>query len=388
MSLEREARILIVDDQREIARVLRTALELSDRGYFVIDVPSGEEALLELGRVEFDLIVSDYRLPGMSGPELIERIRRRRPEIKAMLITGNPVNEVKGELATRNVEVVRIFEKPIDTQAFAEAVRAAVFGETQVEIVAAAEGQAGAIPQFDEGAIARQLSSLRVDLGARGVSFISRAGQVLLKDGAVDDLPRFGELAVLLAHNFATTTEIASYLGEQETTAVFYYDGSWYDIYALSVSTHFFIVILFPGGSQKQMGPVLRYGKPAVKNILEAISSEEQAAVARMPAPGVVSAEHEPEMVADQEARGGAYEEPALVGLGDFSTMPLRGGGEPIGQIDLDLEALDAALDAGTSNLDSFWEEAASSATRVSDEALSLDEAIELGLIPKDAEIE
>jgi hypothetical protein len=72
----------------------------------------------------------------------------------------------------------------------------------------------------------------------------------------------------------------------------------------------------------------------------------------------------------------------------DPPTQPPSAGGEPIGQIDLDLEALDAALDAGTSNLDSFWEEAASSATRVSDEALSLDEAIELGLIPKDAEIE
>ena len=41
---DKEFRILIVDDQREVARVLRTSLELLDRGYHIVDVPSAEEA--------------------------------------------------------------------------------------------------------------------------------------------------------------------------------------------------------------------------------------------------------------------------------------------------------------------------------------------------------
>ena len=64
-------RILIVDDQRDITRMLRLAVEALGRGYSVADVPSAEEALLEVRRAAVDLLITDLRLPGISGLELI-----------------------------------------------------------------------------------------------------------------------------------------------------------------------------------------------------------------------------------------------------------------------------------------------------------------------------
>src|SRR5512139_2270219 len=123
MSDEREGRILIVDDQRDVARILKSSLDILRRGYLVIEVPSGEEALLELQRKEFDVLVTDYRLPGMKGSELIERARKRTPNLKAIMITGTSLDEVRKDLGGTVIEA--IFLKPVDTDIFAEAVEQA-----------------------------------------------------------------------------------------------------------------------------------------------------------------------------------------------------------------------------------------------------------------------
>jgi CheY-like chemotaxis protein len=80
------ARILVVDDEESIrdlcARVLTRA------GYAVKTVPSGEDAVSTLAEATFDLLISDIRMPGMSGLEVLERAKTEYPDIKVVLITG------------------------------------------------------------------------------------------------------------------------------------------------------------------------------------------------------------------------------------------------------------------------------------------------------------
>ncbi len=73
-------RILLVDDQRQVSRVLRSALEVSSKDYIINDVSSAEEALLEISRGPLDLLVTDLRLPGMTGLELVERVLDINPQ--------------------------------------------------------------------------------------------------------------------------------------------------------------------------------------------------------------------------------------------------------------------------------------------------------------------
>src|SRR5574338_855143 len=81
-------RVLIVDDAIELGRMLKDALKTVYPDLAVSLVPSAEEALLEANRYRVDLLVSDIRLPGMTGLELIRKIRLRQPEIRVILITG------------------------------------------------------------------------------------------------------------------------------------------------------------------------------------------------------------------------------------------------------------------------------------------------------------
>jgi len=70
------ATILIVDDEKNIRRTVRMVLE--GEGYAVEEAASGEEALARLPDVAPDLILLDVQLPGISGLELLESLKRAK----------------------------------------------------------------------------------------------------------------------------------------------------------------------------------------------------------------------------------------------------------------------------------------------------------------------
>jgi signal transduction histidine kinase/DNA-binding response OmpR family regulator len=96
-SQPRKANILLVDDE-DLVR-LATAEMLRDMGHSVTEASSGTAALdqLSVGR-EFDLLITDYLMPGIRGSELIEEARERQPSLRALLLTGY-ANLAKGEAA-------------------------------------------------------------------------------------------------------------------------------------------------------------------------------------------------------------------------------------------------------------------------------------------------
>jgi len=80
------ARVLVVDDEESIRDLC--ARVLSRAGYTVITAPSGEDAVALLTREAFALVISDIRMPGISGLEVLERAKATYPEIRVVLITG------------------------------------------------------------------------------------------------------------------------------------------------------------------------------------------------------------------------------------------------------------------------------------------------------------
>ena len=89
----RKEHILIVEDSMGVARALNRALSLSQDGGYQVEVcDSGEAALERLRDNHFDLLISDLRLPGIDGLELLERARQINPETRSVLITafGSP----------------------------------------------------------------------------------------------------------------------------------------------------------------------------------------------------------------------------------------------------------------------------------------------------------
>ena len=87
----KQRRILIVDDEPFV----RVALEsyLTTAGYAVEAVGSGAAALTRLAAGVFDLVVTDNKMPGMTGAELTQTIKARWPKLPVVLFTGSPPNE-------------------------------------------------------------------------------------------------------------------------------------------------------------------------------------------------------------------------------------------------------------------------------------------------------
>ena len=80
-------RILLVEDEAAVRELLRLALER--RGYHVDTGATGAEGLALCDELEPpDLLITDLILPGATGPVIVERLRRRAPEVKVLLMSG------------------------------------------------------------------------------------------------------------------------------------------------------------------------------------------------------------------------------------------------------------------------------------------------------------
>lgn len=78
--------LLVVDDEEEWTSFLR--LRLLKEGHSVVTASSGAEALRHLERDEFDLVISDIRMPGLSGLDVLRQVKDRAPDTEVILATG------------------------------------------------------------------------------------------------------------------------------------------------------------------------------------------------------------------------------------------------------------------------------------------------------------
>src|SRR3954469_18383192 len=83
---ENHKHLLIVDDEGALRAAI--AERLADQGYAVEQAGSGEDALQRLADFAFDILVTDLRLPGISGSAVVAAALERYPDIIAIVITG------------------------------------------------------------------------------------------------------------------------------------------------------------------------------------------------------------------------------------------------------------------------------------------------------------
>jgi DNA-binding NtrC family response regulator len=78
--------LLLVEDETALREAIGE--QLTDRGYHVVQAPSGEAALERLAEFAFDIIVTDLRLPGIDGSAVVDAAVERYPDIVAIVVTG------------------------------------------------------------------------------------------------------------------------------------------------------------------------------------------------------------------------------------------------------------------------------------------------------------
>lgn len=122
----RKQLVVVVDDEPDIRDSLTQLLNQSLSFARAQPSASAAEALELLGREQADLVVADYRMPGMNGIEFLAEARHLAPNAAFVIVTAY----ADLDLALRAINesrVVRFFPKPLDSQRFVSAVREILF---------------------------------------------------------------------------------------------------------------------------------------------------------------------------------------------------------------------------------------------------------------------
>ncbi|MGB0679945.1 MAG: response regulator [Polyangiales bacterium] len=106
-------RVLVVEDDPELQ--WRLARMLTVQGHRVVGTSSGEGALALVGQWTVDIVLLDEHLPGLSGVELLRRLREAHPQLKVALMSRHPGSALQ-QLHVR-AQVDAWIQKPLDRNA-------------------------------------------------------------------------------------------------------------------------------------------------------------------------------------------------------------------------------------------------------------------------------
>lgn len=118
-------RVLIVDDEPDICSSLKDLLEAHINGVEIDAVGSGKQALALLAKHRYDLIISDYRMPGMDGLEFLTKCREVAPDSPRILVTAYPALDAAMR-AINEAQIQNFLTKPLVPEAFIKAINAAL----------------------------------------------------------------------------------------------------------------------------------------------------------------------------------------------------------------------------------------------------------------------
>jgi DNA-binding NtrC family response regulator len=112
MSLGKNARIIIVDDDENIRKTMKTILE--DEGYAVDLAATGNEAIEMTQKTAYNIALLDIRLPDMEGVELLKLIKDNVPRTRKIMVTGYP--SMQNAISALNKNADAYLVKPVDVE--------------------------------------------------------------------------------------------------------------------------------------------------------------------------------------------------------------------------------------------------------------------------------
>lgn len=344
--------ILIVDDQREITRLLHSALVTLEHNLEIVEMPSGEEALLYAARNSVDLLVTDYKLPGITGLQLMKKLRSLQPTIRVILITGLSDPNVRKEVALAGADA--FFLKPVSIADFMDSVER-VLG--LVETILPLEPILNEDDNDERHGLADLLSGLRKKIEAQAVLLLNDRGRVLACAGELPEKNQEVSLIASLMAIFNASQKISHIVGDQFKDSYHIFNGGSYDLILVPVdSTH---PLLLVGVNLAQEAGLLENLQqcsiicPAVKEFLEALDGPV--------IPFIKAKPIQSELIQAPESTGEDLE-------------PILTGVKP---------------KVMTDELDAFWSEAADGqpVAPFFADGITYDQARQLGLIPRDEQV-
>jgi len=118
---DKEKTVLLVDDEEDIRDVL--GISLSDIGYNVHAVENGEKAILLFKKINPAIVLTDIKMPGMDGIELLRKIKHENPDTEVIMITGH--GDMNLAIKSLKYQATDFITKPINVDALEIALKRA-----------------------------------------------------------------------------------------------------------------------------------------------------------------------------------------------------------------------------------------------------------------------
>jgi DNA-binding response OmpR family regulator len=259
-------RVLVVEDNHEVRRMVTASLKTLGEEIEVLDMPSAEEALFIGSSQPLDLVVLDIRLPGMSGLDMVPRLRKRTPETKIILVTGVDDVQIRQQVSEANVDAY--FFKPLDINAFLDAVKrclssspgavasplSAIDQVPSVSMPGVGKSGASNVSEVGEAAKAEQpdtlhdrLAALKKQVKAVSVLLVNSAGQIVDEAGSATEISTGSRLLSALMHAFRASLQVSQAMAKGTNESLQYFAAPRQCIYVAPVGMNHTLFVVTAG---------------------------------------------------------------------------------------------------------------------------------------------
>ena len=271
-------RVLVVDDEEKVVFFLRESLEELGKNFTIGTAKSAEEALEKIDDQPYDLVISDLRMPGTDGLDLLRKIREKNPDTRLILMTAYGSDDVEAD--ARSLDVFDYITKPFHVSDLVQVARDALAGPpvSGEEVEEELEEEVAGLADDQSAAINHSLSNLRFEIGAQCIVLADTEGRVVSEVGITQGL-NMGTFMPLVGEGLTTVSRMAEYLQDEETFNLNFYEGRKYDIYSTGVGDNLILALVFDKRKQaSRIGMVWLYVKRTIQDLLTTLSGEEPAA--------------------------------------------------------------------------------------------------------------
>ena len=349
--------VLLVDDQKDIVRLLHSSLQTLGHQLDLVDAPSGEEALLEASRRKIDLLVADYLLPGISGVELMRKIKARNADLKVIFISGMTERKARAEML--GAGAVAIFDKPIPLADFLDAVERSL---GLVRTIFPPESSKDV--EEHRQTLSELLTGFRQKVKADAVFLISDRARVLARAGDLYDSSMEVSMLSALMAIYSAGLKVSRFIHQERLDNYHVFRGGDHDLILIPVDASHALLLAGKelANSERMLQTVegMLFVRGDVENILQTLGVA--------PAPMVTEANT---TTSDMRER---QEAPIM-----FESN------EPEPEMDLDALFASANSKEKVDDLDAFWNDAVEKTGNIptNPDVITYEEASKLGLTPE-----
>ena len=348
--------VLLVDDQKDIVRLLHSTLQTLGHHLDIVDAPSGEEALLEASRRNVDLLVADYLLPGISGVELMRKVKARNADLKVIFISGMTERKARDEMLSAGAAA--IFDKPIPLADFLDAVERSL---GLVRTIFPPESTQEA--EEHRQTLSELLVGFRQKVKADAVFLISDRGRVLARAGDLYDSSMEVSLLSALMGIYSAGLKVSRFIRQEHLENYHVFRGGDHDLILIPVNTSH--ALLLAGKELADRDRIMNtvegmlFVRGDVENILQSLGVAPAVAITEPAVPAEEAGGYVPPFIIEEES-------------------------EPEPEVDVDALFASAEKKSKVKDVDAFWDDAVEKAGNIplNPDVITFEEADKLGLTP------